>query len=79
MLEALETESSVEEIVAVARRTPARQRELRWQPTRTSIEALTELIDGMRQGTDYATPPLARETSGPLRLQELRTRLGARP
>jgi nucleoside-diphosphate-sugar epimerase len=53
--------------------------ELGWQPTHTSIEALKELIDGMRNGQDYATPPLQSETSGPLRLRELKTRLGARP
>src|SRR5581483_5823154 len=54
-------------------------RELGWQPTRTGTEALTELIAGMRSGTDYATPPLSSETSGPLRLRELWTRVGARP
>jgi|SRR5579884_194263 len=58
--------------------TRARQ-ELGWQPTRTATEALTELIEAMRNGQDYATPPLSSETSGPLRLRELRTRLGARP
>jgi UDP-glucose 4-epimerase len=56
----------------------ARQ-ELGWQPARTATEALAELIEGMRAGTDYATPPLSSETSGPLRIQELRTGVGARP
>ena len=55
------------------------RRELGWEPTRTGTEALAELIEAMRHGTDYATPPLARETSGPLRLNELLTRIGARP
>jgi len=55
------------------------RRELGWEPTRTGTEALLELIDAMRQGTDYATPPLARATSGPGRIRELLTGLGARP
>jgi UDP-glucose 4-epimerase len=54
------------------------RRELGWEPTRTGTEALSELIDAMRQGTDYATPPLARSTSGPLRLRELLTSIGGR-
>lgn len=55
------------------------RRELDWEPTRTGTEALTELIDAMRQGTDYETPPLARATSGPGRIREFLTGLGARP
>ncbi|HKO25958.1 MAG TPA: NAD-dependent epimerase/dehydratase family protein [Solirubrobacteraceae bacterium] len=55
------------------------RRELGWEPTRTGTEALSELIQAMRDGKDYATPPLSSETSGPLRIRELRTRLGARP
>ena len=55
------------------------RQELGWQPARTATEALAELIEGMRAGTDYATPPLSSETSGPLRIQELRTGVGARP
>lgn len=58
--------------------TRARQ-ELGWQPAHSATDALKELLDGMRRGTDYATPPLAGETSGPLRLREFATRLGARP
>lgn len=55
------------------------RRQLGWEPTRTGTEALSELIDAMRHGADYATPPLARGTSGPLRLRELSTRIGGRP
>jgi hypothetical protein len=55
------------------------RRELGWEPTRTGTEALSELIDAMRQGADYATPPLARATSGPGRIREFLTGLGARP
>jgi UDP-glucose 4-epimerase len=54
------------------------RRELGWQPQRTSTEALTELLDGLRDGADYPTPPLAASTSGPLRERELRTGVGAR-
>jgi hypothetical protein len=49
---------------------------LGWQPRRTAVEALTELLDGLRDGADFPTPPLAR-TTAPLRIGELRTRVGA--
>jgi nucleoside-diphosphate-sugar epimerase len=54
-------------------------RELGWEPTRSGTEALSELIDAMRRGADYQTPPLARTTSGPGRIREFLTGLGARP
>jgi UDP-glucose 4-epimerase len=54
------------------------RRELGWQPTRTATEALSELIEGMRAGADYQTPPLARATSGPGRIREFLTGVGAR-
>lgn len=52
--------------------------ELGWKPAQSADEALRELIDGIRRGTDYPTPPLARTTSGPLRMRELLTGVGAR-
>lgn len=52
--------------------------ELGWTPRHRATDALRELLAGLRRGTDYPTPPLARETSGPLRLRELLTGLGAR-
>ncbi len=55
------------------------RRELGWEPTRSATEALLELIAAMRAGTDYATPPLAGATSGPGRVREFLTGLGARP
>jgi UDP-glucose 4-epimerase len=55
------------------------RRELGWEPTRTGTEALSELIDAMRKGADDATPPLARGTSGPGRIGEFLSGLGARP
>jgi UDP-glucose 4-epimerase len=54
------------------------RRELGWQPTRTATEALSELLAGMRGGSDYATPPLARATSGAGRIREFLTGVGAR-
>jgi nucleoside-diphosphate-sugar epimerase len=53
--------------------------ELGWEPTHSATAALAELIEAMRAGTDYATPPLARATSGPGRIREFVTGVGARP
>jgi nucleoside-diphosphate-sugar epimerase len=55
------------------------RRELGFSPEHTSLEALRELLDGMRRGADYDTPPLARASSGPLRSRELATGVGERP
>jgi nucleoside-diphosphate-sugar epimerase len=52
--------------------------ELGWTPRHRATDTLRELIDGMRQGADYPTPPLARGTSGPLRIRELVSGIGAR-
>ncbi len=56
----------------------ARQ-ELGWEPAHTATDALAELIEAIRRGADYPTPPLTRETSGPARIRELLTGMGARP
>jgi UDP-glucose 4-epimerase len=53
------------------------QRELGWEPRRTSEEAFSELFDGLREGGDLATPPLATETSGPGRIREVLTGVGS--
>lgn len=53
--------------------------ELGWEPHHSSTQALGELIEAMRVGADYPTPPLARETSGPARIYELLTGIGGRP
>jgi UDP-glucose 4-epimerase len=53
-------------------------RELGWEPSTTATDALHELLDGLREGADFPTPPLASRSSGPLRLGELRTGVGAR-
>lgn len=51
--------------------------ELGWEPRFTATGALTELLDGLREGAGFPTPPLAPATSGPLRRRELRTGVGA--
>ncbi|MDQ3587886.1 MAG: NAD-dependent epimerase/dehydratase family protein [Actinomycetota bacterium] len=52
--------------------------ELGWRAQRSSEDALAELIEGMRQGTGFDTPPLARRTGGPLRIREITSGIGAR-
>jgi UDP-glucose 4-epimerase len=52
------------------------RRELGWDPKHTAVQAFEELFDGMRAGTGLETPPLAPETSGPLRVRELLTGIG---
>jgi len=52
--------------------------ELRWTPRVDAVDALKELVAGLREGAGYPTPPLARETSGPLRIREIASGLGAR-
>jgi UDP-glucose 4-epimerase len=54
------------------------RRDLGWSATRSSTDALRELLEGMRRGADEQTPPLARGTSGPLRVREFLTGVGAR-
>ena len=54
------------------------RKELGWTPRQGADEALLELIEGIRQGAGFGTPPLARGTSGPLRVRELLTGVGAR-
>jgi hypothetical protein len=53
--------------------------ELGWEPGHSATDTLAELIDGIRRGADYPTPPLARATTGPARVRELLTGVGRRP
>ncbi|SFO43592.1 Nucleoside-diphosphate-sugar epimerase [Pseudonocardia ammonioxydans] len=53
--------------------------ELGWQPQHSSLDAMQEFLDGLRDGAGMDTPPLARSTSGPLRSHEIATGVGARP
>jgi hypothetical protein len=52
--------------------------ELGWQPRYTGLEALSELLAGMRSGSDLDTPPLAQGTTAPARMRELLTGVGKR-
>ena len=52
--------------------------ELGWRPEHTSVDALRELIDGIRDSAGIDTPPLARRSGGPLRIREFLTGVGAR-
>jgi UDP-glucose 4-epimerase len=51
---------------------------LGWTPRHSSLEAITELMQGMREAADAPTPPLAAGTSGPGRIRELLTGIGKR-
>jgi UDP-glucose 4-epimerase len=63
--------------VPVMDSTRARE-ELRWQPRHTSVEALRELLEGIRDRAGIDTPPLAPGTGGPMRIRELLTGVGSR-
>jgi UDP-glucose 4-epimerase len=52
--------------------------ELGWSPSRTAEETLLELLAGLREGADAATPPLDSATSGPARAREIATGVGGR-
>lgn len=52
--------------------------ELGWTPRVNAEDALAELVDGLGEGADFPTPPLAAETTAPLRIDELRTGIGAK-
>ena len=51
---------------------------LGWKASYSSLDALSDLLGGIRDGVDFDTPPLARGTGGPLRLRELATGIGRR-
>jgi UDP-glucose 4-epimerase len=53
--------------------------ELGWQPRYTSLQALEELLAGLRDGAGIDTPPLSRGTGGPARLREIAQGVGRRP
>jgi nucleoside-diphosphate-sugar epimerase len=52
--------------------------ELGWRPRHTAIDALLELIQGMRDGAGIETPPLSTGTSGAARSREVATGVGSR-
>src|SRR3954447_705782 len=51
--------------------------ELGWAPRHTAAEALLELLDGLRAGAGYDTPPLDPATGGPLRAREVLSGVGS--
>lgn len=56
----------------------ARLRRAGWTPRHAATAALLALLHGLRDGAGHGTPPLDPATSGPLRVRELLTGLGAR-
>lgn len=50
--------------------------QLGWEPTRSSLEALDDLLNGMRHAEGAPTPPLEATAGGPLRVRELVTGVG---
>jgi UDP-glucose 4-epimerase len=53
------------------------RRELGWRPRFTATDALRALLEGLREGAGYPTPPLDPATSGRFRSHEFRTGVGA--
>jgi nucleoside-diphosphate-sugar epimerase len=54
------------------------RRELGWEPRATSLDALGELLVGLRDGSGGDTPSLDPQAGGPLRAGEFRTGVGGR-
>ncbi|MFF3227092.1 NAD-dependent epimerase/dehydratase family protein [Nocardia suismassiliense] len=50
--------------------------ELGWQPRYSSLEAVQELLEGIRTSAAIDTPPLARHAGGPLRIDEFASGVG---
>ncbi|GLW12410.1 NAD-dependent epimerase [Microtetraspora sp. NBRC 13810] len=54
-------------------------RELGWRPEHTAVDALRELLEGMRSSEGMDTPPLSSRTGGPARREEIAGGVGRRP
>jgi UDP-glucose 4-epimerase len=52
--------------------------ELGWRPARSSLEALAELLRGIRHGQGGSTPPLDPRAGGPARLGEFASGIGTK-
>ena len=52
------------------------RRDLGWSETRSSVDALTELLDGIGDGSGGDTPALARAASGTIRFDDGDRRYG---
>ncbi|MDQ4130551.1 MAG: NAD-dependent epimerase, partial [Actinomycetota bacterium] len=53
--------------------------ELGWEPSHSSLEAVGEMLEGMREGAGMNTPPLQPQAGGKLREKEVATGVGERP
>lgn len=53
--------------------------ELGWAPRHSGTDALHEFFAGLHTGASLPTPPLAPQTSGPMRIHEFRTGVGEKP
>jgi UDP-glucose 4-epimerase len=52
--------------------------QLGWEPRRSALDALSDLLDGLRDGSGLRTPPLEPGGAGPLRAREFLSGLGSR-
>ena len=50
--------------------------ELGWSAERSGVEALEDLLAGLRLGSGFGTPPLRRAAGGPARIREVLSGLG---
>ncbi len=53
--------------------------ELGWSPRHSALDAVQELLDGLRHGAGMSTPPLEARGAGRLRRREFATGVGHRP
>ena len=53
--------------------------ELGWSPRHSSVDAMRELLEGLRETAGMRTPPLDPQAGGKMRQREIRTGLGTRP
>ena len=54
------------------------RRELGWAPRHSAVDALRELMEGLREGVGVKTPPLDPKTTAPARIREFLTGVGRR-
>lgn len=52
------------------------RKQLGWEPAKSSLGALHDLLEGMRRAEGAPTPPLEATAGGPLRVRELTTGVG---
>lgn len=52
--------------------------ELGWEPQHSSLDAIGEFLEGLREGAGERTPPLRSDAGGRLRWREFATGIGAR-